>query len=1031
MNRILTLLVTLVVLSVGSALGQVRQISGKVVSASDKQPLPGVNVFVKESTGVGITTNSDGQFLLKNLPANAKTLVFRFIGYKTQEVPITGGEVLISMVDDNQKIDEVVVTALGIKREKKALGYSVGEVKSDDLLRAKEANVISALSGKVAGVQVNTTSGQPGSSARITIRGNSSITGNNQPLFVIDGVPFDNSENTLKSTLDQGGSGSTGVDIDPNNIESMTVLKGASASALYGSSAANGVVLITTKSGKKGQKMKVSISHTTTFDHIIKQKLQNVYAQGERKEGQNPVFFDGETKKTSMSWGPEIDNTPGAKRYDRWAIFKTGVTNETSASLSGGTDKASYYLGLTNYDQEGTLEPINFKRKNVLFKGSYDITEKLTAKVSMGYTQSENFRLFEGNSPSSFMNSVLACPQTYNLYPALDEYGNQRIYRAGGRNNPYWLLDNTGNPSSRDRFNTSLEFLYKINSKINVIYRIGQDYYNSREESYTNAGAAGNSNETYNIYNVSYKNINSDLIIQYDTKIANDFGLNVLLGQNIYKEKTYSDGIYGNSYILPSLYNAQNCQTKDPWTSIYEKRKLGVYANVGLSYKNFLYYTFTGRNDWSSTLPTGKNSYFYPSNSLSFLFSELVPENSILSYGKIYASYSIVGNDASAYKTKRMYSTPSVYDPYRGQINFPFKGIGSFLESSSAFNSKLKNELIKETELGMDLRLLKNRIGINMSIYKKNSQDNIMYAPIDNATGYENAILNVGEVVNKGIELQISGSPIKTNDFEWELILNYGKNKSEVKKMAEGVNTIQLEGFIGEGPYIVLNQSYPVIFGSKFLRDESGNKVVNDVNGQWLIDQKSGPIADVSPKWQGGIRSNMTYKGFSLSAFVDVKVGGHVLNLDEHYLEYYGISYNTRNRPKDMKTVLQGPAGHLDQAGKLVITSPKNSKSTDYDFLYQQQLSYTTEEYVQGAGYVKLREVSLSYSFPKSILQKTKFIKGLNISVVGRNLWTKHDSDFTGADPEGNLAGSGNGQGIINYMMPPTKAYAFSLKFDF
>lgn len=1027
MNRILTLLVTLVVLSVGSAFGQIRQISGKVVSASDKQPLPGVNVFVKESTVVGMITNADGHFSLKNLPANAKTLVFRFIGYKTQEIPITGGEVLVALVDDNQNIDEVVVTALGIKREKKALGYSVSEVKSDDILRAKEANVISALSGKVAGVQVNTTSGQPGSSARITIRGNSSITGQNQPLFVIDGVPFENSENTLKSSLDQGGSGSTGVDIDPNNIETMTILKGASASALYGSSAANGVILITTKSGKKGQNLKVSLAHTLTFDKIIEQPLQNEYAQGEKG-----VYFDGESKKTSWSWGPRIDDTPAAKRYNRWDLFKTGVTNETSVSISGGTDKAAYYVGLTNYAQEGTLEPLDFKRKNILLKASYDLTDKLTLKATVGYTRSENFRLFEGNSPDAFMNSVLSCPPTYNLYPGVDEFGKQRIYRASGRNNPYWLLDNTGNPSKRDRFNNSIELQYKINSKLNVIYRIGQDYYNSQEESYTNTGAAGNSSETYNIYNRKYSNLNSDFIVQYDTKIANDFGLNALLGHNLYSEKIFEDGINGNSYIVPGLFNAQNCQTKNPWVNTTEKRKLGVYANVGLSYKNFLYYTFTARNDWSSTLPSGSNSYFYPSHSLSFLFNELLPENKIISYGKVYASYSVVGNDASAYQTNRSFGAPGIYDPYRGQINFPFMGIGSFLEGTTAFNKNLKNELIKEKEIGLDLRMFNNRFGVNLAVYQKNSQDNIMYAPIDRSTGYEDAILNVGKMVNKGFEIQLTGTPIVTKDFSWELVVNYGRNKSKVEKMADGVNTIQLAGFTGEGPFIVLGESYPVIYGTKFIRDENGNRVVDEATGQWLVNkEKPGPIANIAPKWQGGVRSNFTYKGISLSAFVDVKVGGHVFNLDEHYLKFYGISKTTANRPTDMQIVLEGPAGHLDANGNLVITSSVNKKSTDYGDLYRLNLSEITEDQVQGAGYVKLRELSLSYSIPKNIISKTKFIKGVNLSVVGRNLWTKHDSDFTGADPEGNLSGSGNGQGIINYMMPPTKSYAFSVKFEF
>lgn len=1028
MRRFLSLLVTLLVLGSGTLYAQTKQVSGKVFSAEDKNPIPGVSVFVKGASGVGTTTNLDGQFTIKNLPANAKTLVFRFVGFESQEVTIKGAEISVTLNPEAQKLEEVVVTALGIKRDKKALGYSVTEVKSDDILRAKESNIISALSGKVAGVQINTTSGQPGSSARIVIRGASSITGQNQPLFIIDGVPFENSESSMKSGMDQGGSGNTGVDIDPNNIESMSILKGASASALYGSAAANGAVIITTKSGKKGQKAVVSVSQTTTFEQINETPLQNTWAQGD-----GGVYADGETKKTSASWGPKIDGTPAAKRYNRWDIFKVGVTNETAVSIKGGTDKASYYLGLTNYDQNGTLEPQFFKRKSLLFKASYDITDKLTLKAAVGYTKSEDFRLFEGNGTSSIMNTLLSAPQTYNLNPGVDAFGVQRIYRASARNNPYWLLQNSGNPSSRDRFNNSLEFQYKFNSKLNVIYRIGQDFYASQETTFLNSGTvAGAGTSRYTLYNRRSNNINSDLIVQYNTKIADDFNVDALVGQNIYSEKVFTDGATGDGLLVPSLYKLSNCSTIVPFESTYQKRKVGVYANVVASYKSLLYYTFTARNDWSSTLPVGKNSYFYPSHSLGFLFSELVPKNSIFTFGKINVSYAIVGNDAGAYNTSRIISTPGVYDQYRGQITFPFRGLTSFVESVSAYNDHLKNELITEKELGVDLKFFNNRLGIVCSVYQKNSTDNIMNAPIDQASGYDNAVLNIGKMVNRGIELQVSGAIVKTKDIEWDLTVNYSKNKSKVEQMATGVNSIQLTGFTGAGPFIMLNQPYPVLYGTKFERDLQGNKIVDDATGQWLLDKaKPGIIGTVEPKWQGGVRSNLTYKGVTLSAFMDIKVGGQILNLDEHYLQFYGMSVTTEDRPESNSIVLNGSAGHYDANGNVVITSKSNTLSTSYSSLYRDQVSNVDEGQVQGAGFIKLREVSLSYNLPKSLIEKTKFFKAINLSVAGRNLWMKHDSDFTGADPEGGLGGSGNGQGLINYMMPSTKAYAFSVKFEF
>lgn len=1035
MNKLICLYVILLSLGLQNVFAQNREVSGVVTSAEDGLSIPGVSVILK-GTVIGTTTDFEGKYSI-NVPSEHNTLVFSFVGMKMQQKVITSSILDVVMETESIGVDEVVVTALGISREKKSLGYSVSEVKAEELLGAKEVNIVSAMAGKVAGVQVSSSSGQAGSSARIVIRGNSSINYNNQPLFVIDGVPFENTESSIKSNLRYGGGTNSGVDIDPNNIESMTVLKGASASALYGSKAANGVVLITTKSGKKGMPLSISISHTLSVDKIIETPLQNTWAQGDNSRSPDGsldfVFMDGDLQKSALSWGPKIDDVPGAKRYNRWDAFQKGITNETNISVRGGGENGSYFASYSNLDQSGTLEPIEFKRSNFLAKFSLDLSERLKISTSVNYVNTRAFRLMEGNDEASFMNSFLGSPQTWNMNPATDENGNQRVYRDNGRNNYMWLLDNSGNPSERNRFLNTFNVQYKILDNLTFIARVGQDYYSSKEEFYVNKGATGShASGTFNTYNRTFHNLNSDIMLNYDKQINQDLSIDAMLGMNIVTTDIEENGIDGKQFIVPSFYNSNNCMSQLPWTNLSEKRGVSYYTSLTASYKNFLFYTFTGRLDMSSTLPTDENKFFYSSNSLGLIFSELIDEESILNFGKLRVSYAQVGNDAPAYSTTTGKINPEPYDPYRGYVQFPLRGIGSFIESNLQGNMMLKPEMTSEFEVGLEAKFFNNRLGIDASYYNKVSTDQIVKAPVDNATGFDERMMNIGKMTNKGVELMLYATPIKTNDFSWDVTLNWSKNVNKVNRISENVKAIQLEGFAGEGPYIVEGEPYGVIWGTKITRDEHGQKVVDVNTGRWLVDAtKPGIVGDVNPDWIGGFRNTLSYKGLTLSAFLDIKVGGEVFNLDEHYLMYYGMSTLTEDRPESMQIVLEGPTGSFDQNGELVLTGSANAMAVNYKDLYQDQLEDLTEEMVQKADYVKLREISLAYSLPSSILKRLKYIKGMNVSLTGRNLWMKTDDSFTGADPEGSLAGSGNGQGIINYMMPSTKTYTIGLKLTF
>ncbi|MCT4590874.1 MAG: SusC/RagA family TonB-linked outer membrane protein [Carboxylicivirga sp.] len=1035
MKKVLIALSLMVMFSF-SLLAQTTNVTGMVTDANDGSPIPGVSVFVKGTT-IGTVTNAEGKYSL-GVPNDAQTIVFSFVGMTTKEIAYTGQSTLDAVLEgDAVDVGEVVVTALGIKREKKALGYAVTEMNTDELIKSREANIVNAMAGKVAGVQITSSSGQAGSSSRIVIRGNSSINYNNQPLFVIDGIPFENNESSIKSSLSYGGGTNSGIDIDPNNIETMTVLKGASASALYGSRAANGVVIITTKSGQKGDNLTVNVSHTTSLDKIIETPLQNTWAQGwyEINDGSDATFTyaDGDNIKTSWSWGPRIDDTPEAKRYNRWDVFETGVTNETNVSLNGGGKKATYFASFSNLDQDGTLSPIEFNRRNLLAKFTIDLTEKLRVSTSVNYINTQTHRLMEGNDPAAFMNSFLGSPLTWNMYPATYEDGSQRVYRSGGRNNYVWLMDNSGNPSERNRFLNTFDVSYKFNDKLSFVGRIGQDFYKSQEEFYVNQGATGgHSVGTYNVYNRTFSNLNTDLMLNYSTELSDDLNLDAMLGMNITDNEIKENGINGKQYIVPDFYNINNCMSQLPWSTNYQKRSVSWYTSLTASYKNFLYYTFTGRMDKSSTLPKDNNQFFYMSNSLGLVFSELMEDKSVLSYGKLRVSYASVGNDAPAYSTVTGKVVPEPYDPYRGYIQYPFNGVGGFIESSLQGNNELKPEMTDEFEIGLEAKFFNDRLGVDAAYYNKVSKDQIVRAPIDNSTGFDSRMINIGKMTNKGVELMLYGTPVKTGDFSWDVTLNWSKNDNVVDKIADGVSSIQLNGFTGEGPYIVEGQPYGVLWGTKVARDNQWRKVVNEESGRWLVDEtRPGVVGDVNPNWIGGIRNTLNYKGFSVSAFIDIKNGGQVFNLDEHYLMYYGMSTLTEDRPQSMQVVLDGPTGSLDSDGNVVLTGEQNSEAIDYGAHYRNHVSNITEEMVQKTDFIKLREVSLSYNFPQSILSRTNFIKGCNISLTGRNLWIKKDDSFTGADPEGSLSGSGNGQGIINYMMPSTKTFTASIKLTF
>ncbi len=1018
MKKIMTLLIALILFSSISVFAQTVEIRGVVTSKDDGMAIPGVTVSVKGTT-LGTVTNMDGNYTIK-ISSDAQTLVFSYIGMKSQEVEIAGQTTInVILESDVQDIGEVVVTALGIKSEKKALGYSTSEVKSEELMATRTGNFATALGGKVAGLNISSTSSQGGSGTRIVLRGGSSITGSNEPLFVVNGVPFD---------ADNQGTSSGLADIDPNSIESLSVLKGAAASALYGSRAANGVILITLKAGAMDSKPQVSFKHTSTFDSPYEIPLQKSWSQGYYDFGAHDWnYVDGDNQYTSSSWGPRISDLDGVDYYDRWQTFKTGYTADNTFSVNGGNDKATYFVSYTNTSNNGVLDPLSYKRNAVNANTSFKFTKKLTVSSNALYASQDIDRFEESNENYAFMNTFLASPPSWNPNPIYREDGTIRLYRGGGREPYLYMMDNTGINIKRERFAGSITVEYEIMDHLNFRSVTGVSTNHSTTESYKNKGGLVNTEGTYSRETRFSKDIESTEMITYDNRIG-DFSFDVMVGHNIVSNYWEGMDFDGSGLVVANIYNSSNVSNYTAGSNWGQFRSWSLFGKASIGYKSMLYYSVTGRNDWASSI---KNDYFYPSHSFSFVFSELIPDNKTLDFGKLRLSYAKVGAPASAYATNVVMQQAAA-ESWLG-YSWPFNGQNSYLPSSTYPNEDLQNEFKSEIEGGLEMKFFNNRLGLDLALYKNWSDNQILWQQLLNSTGYEGGYINIGGITHKGIELVLTGTPVKTSNFSWDITFNWSKDNSRVDDLGENDEPI----YLGSSGYAIVGQSFPVIYGDGFLRDDDGNLVLSDQGdqsegrttyGRPMIDPRGRKIlGKVSPDWMGGLRNSFNYKNFTLTTQIDFQKGGLVVNFDEHYLSYYGMSPLQEDRPEDNKIVFDGVMGHYDyDKQEVVISDQNNTEWTYYSSYFQTVCQSTDEENIQPRDFIKLREVSLSYSMPSSVCQKLH-VKGIDLTFSGRNLWRKFKSEFTGPDVETNTGGIDNGNAWFNYSFPAMKTYSFTL----
>ncbi|MGJ8761446.1 MAG: SusC/RagA family TonB-linked outer membrane protein [Polaribacter sp.] len=1058
---------------------QEKKVSGTVSDSSGT--LPGVSVAIK-GTNNGTQTDFNGKYSIS--VKQGDVLSFSYVGYKTIQKTVGNSATIdITMIEDASVLDEIVVTALGIKREKKSLGYASQEVKGDEVSAIKDVNFANSLSGKVAGIDVSG-SGTMGGSTNVVIRGYSSLYGSNQALFVVDGVPISNN-NSNSADQRTGGAGydygNAAADINPDNIESINILKGGAATALYGSQAANGVIVITTKKGKDTDgSIGVTVNSSITFNKYNADTFatyQDEYGAGYWignyhddfyvKNGENYTLadwdgsygaaFDSNTLVRQWdSFYPSLDGygiaTPWeAGKNDPSSVFETGTTVFNSVFLDGGSDKGTFKLGYSKASIKGIMPNSEIIRDNVDFSASYKLTEKLTAASSVSYNKTTGKgRYGTGYDSQNFMQTARQWWQTN-----VDLKDQKAAYLATGENatwntsyidedlhaiyhdNVYWMRDNNYETDVRNRVIGNVNLNYEINDYLNVFARASIDTYSGNQEERINNGSTSLPS-SYGIFTESYTQNTYDLQLHFDKDLTEDLNLKAILGTNIQRNHySYVDAETNGGINIDGLWSLSNSANalEAPGQYEYKSGVDGYFANVSLGYQNFLFVEGSYRLDIASTLPTDDNQYDYYGLSGSFLFSELV-ESNFMNLGKLRIGYAKTGNAASPL---------SLYNTFG--LNTPVQGQASASLPSTNNNSNLKNEESTETEIGLEMMFAKRRLGFDFSLYNKTSKDLLTPISVTPAIGYTGQWLNAGEIENKGVELSLYGSPIKTEDFEWRVDLNWGKNVSKVIALPAGLKNLQLASLQG-GVSInaTVGDTYGMIRGTNFVFDDNGNKIIDAASGAYAVSQSSDEnLGSFQPDWKGGINNSFTYKNFSLSFLIDIKKGGNVFSLDTWYGMATGLYPETAglnelgNPKRDALTSGNDSGGIIlpgviqtgtDSDGNAISDGTVNTLRTDMSN-FDNALGYKRAPnalHVYDAGFVKLRELSVSYSLSQEQLGNS-FFKGATFSLIGRNLWII-DKSLPYADPEAGLS-SGNVQGYQSGVYPTTKDYGFSVKLQF
>lgn len=1063
MIKKLTLFLACLFLSVGIAYAQTR-VTGTVTAEEDGLPIVGASVQVVGSQ-VGTATDVDGAFTL-NVPSGKNMLRVSYIGMITQEVQISPNMTIVLKSSDTQ-LDEVVVTAMGIKREAKALGISATQVKGDVITQARTNDIMSSLAGKVAGVQIGESSSDPGTSKSVIIRGVSSLSGTNQPLYVVDGVPLNNSATYSSEGLDRGydfGNGANAV--NPNDVESMTILKGAAATALYGSRAGAGVILITTKKGTK-QKKGVGIEYNggLQWESVLRlPQMQNSFGMGwygdhtEIENGSWGPAFDG----SEQLWGWTYNYSQGLKSYlpiknNVKDFFSTGFRYNNSISFNGATDKSTYFVSLSQIKDDGIIpqDKDTYTKYTVSGRGSHR-EGAFTFSTSLNYAFQKNHFVTTGQKTGSMYNSIMQTPRDIAIVEMKDlnnPFATPGYYYTPyGVTNPYYIIENYQNEYEAERFYGNLQLDYDFLKYFKATYRFGMDT-NTGHHRFGSPNMSALFLDTPN-YEDALKDLTGEasqtiqrrreldqnFMLTYDQQVLEDLHINAQLGFNG-NERTYKSLTSSvTNLTIPMWYNLAN-SAEIPSTSTYEwiRRSLSVYGSAEFAYKNMLYLTLQGRNDWSSTLPRSNRSYFYPGASLSFLFSELLkPEaRKIVTFGKLRLAWGRTGNDASVYLTNSVYAQAAAATSGFGNgSSFPFakKGINAYSLGNKLGSDDLSPEMTTEFEVGLNMAFFDSRFSFDASYYDRNTDKQIFNLNMDPATGYTSQVMNLGKIRNRGIELLVNVTPVKVGDFQWDINWNFTKNNSKVISLPEelgGIATIYgLSG--GTSMYAIVGEPLGVFKAYVPLTTEDG-KIICDNQGQPIKNAEQQIVGSMNYKYMMGFGTTLSYKGVSLTANLDVRHGGMLYSRTKDITYFTGnaiqTAYNNRNPFIVPNSVQQ--AGTDDNGNPIYVENTTPLDETGIFTYWDAGGADLDRAFLVDKSYVKLRNVILTWQLPAKWFAKT-FLTGVSVSAFGNNLflWTPKSNTFI--DPETSTFGNdleGNyGEFSAN---PSSRKFGFNVQVKF
>ncbi len=1045
---------------------QTKAVSGKVVDNLG-EAIPGVSIVVKGTT-VGTVSRPDGSYQL-NVPEDATAIVYTFVGMQMQEIPFTGQSTInVTMESDTEDIDEVVVTALGIKKEKKALGYAVSEVSSTQLESTQANSIGTALQGRVAGVQISPTSGSPGASTRVIIRGLTSLTQTNKPLYIIDGIPMNSETSGGNSTLAATNAtrtvdfGDAIGDLNPEDIASYSVLKGAAATSIYGSRAANGAIVITTKSGKANQKMRVDISSSASLTEVARLP----YYQEKFGQGWSGHFAYDE----NGSWGPELngeirdignarDNQIKTMPFSFQEnslrdFYEMGYSTNNSVAVSGGSELIGYYVSLGNTHEDGVVpgDVDVMDRSSILFKANGG-TEKTKIDFSANFVHKKLNVVATGQGDDAgggktLFQEIVQNPVNHyipNYRDYMEKFNDLDYFYTPYAQNPYYVINENGNEYKQNRFIGSLSISQELAKGLNLSWRGGLDTYSYSYEDYgaiaaiTEGTPNSSANDVVGGVTDESRNImqwNSDLMLNYTNSFevgGSQLDMTVLLGNNLNHRYNKRSTIISKGLVVPGYYNVQNISgSADISTYVSKRRTVGNYAQVDLGLNDFLFLQLNGRTDMSSTLPSDKNSFFYPGVNAGWIFTEQLGDNNILSYGKIRTSYALAGNAGSPYSLEAFYAPAQIRAGGFGVTNYPVNGTAAYEKGLTLGNPGLKNELSKEFEIGVDLRFFRNRIGLDMAYYNKVTEDLIMLADIASSSGYLRQWTNFGEIENDGIELSLNAKIIKSSKFSWNLTYNFTKSNTVLNSLNEDIGVTEyVINSAYETEFVAIEGEQLGMFRIPDYKYTPDGKIIVGDNGLPKEGDKT-LIGSSVPDFKMTAVNEFSYKNLGLSFLIDYQKGGKMYSYTSNITFWSGNNEQSTTNDRRPYVVPNSVTEAVDGDGNVTYTENSTPILNSWHEYYSSNTNKPIERNrIIDKTYIKLRDLSLSYRFNSSMVSKMGLSKA-SVSVYGRNLflWTPAGNSFV--DPE--LSTWGNGiEGLMGEFggSPSVRSYGVKLNVSF